>query len=185
MDKGADSYRLYLNGDENGLVDIIGEYREGLILFINGIVHDMHEAEDITEDTFVRLIVKKPAFSGKSSFKTWLYSIARNIAFDRLKRLKNDRPIDAADCDKDGYAEQDVLQAYVKKENDLRLHGLIKTLPDDYRQVLYLVYFENFDNKSTAKIMKKSKKQIENLIYRAKTALKKKLMEEGYDYEDN
>ena len=79
MDKGADSYRLYLNGDENGLVDIIGEYREGLILFINGIVHDMHEAEDITEDTFVRLIVKKPAFSGKSSLTDFLPFSSFNV----------------------------------------------------------------------------------------------------------
>ena len=80
MDKGADDYRRFLDGDVTGLAEIIGEYREGLILFVNGIVHDLHDAEDITEDTFVRLLVKTPAFSGKSSFKTWLYSIAHNIA---------------------------------------------------------------------------------------------------------
>ncbi len=184
MDNGADSYKLFLKGDESGIVRIICEYRQGLILFVNGIVHDLHEAEDITEDTFVRLMVKKPVFSGKSSFKTWLYSIARNLSFDYLKKRKNDIPLTASDFDNNGYVESDVESEYIKEENARRLHDIIKTLPDDYRQVLYLVYFENFDNKSAAKIMKKNKRQMENLIYRAKKVLKKRLMEESFEYED-
>ena len=184
MDKGADDYRRFLDGDVTGLAEIIGEYREGLILFVNGIVHDLHDAEDITEDTFVRLLVKTPAFSGKSSFKTWLYSIAHNIALDYLKSLKNGRLSAGTDCGGIGYVEEDVESAYIKEENALRLHGIIKTLPDDYRQVLYLTYFENFDNASAAKIMKKNKRQIENLVYRAKKALKARLLEEGFEYEN-
>jgi RNA polymerase sigma-70 factor (ECF subfamily) len=184
LDRGADNYRIFLKGDETGLVEIIGEYREGLILFVNGIVHNMHDAEDIAEDTFVRLIVKKPRFSGNSSFKTWLYAIARNMAIDHLKDINDYRMLTMSDCDKVNYVEQDVESAYIKDEKNLHLHNIIKTLPDDYRQVLYLIYFENFDNSSVAKIMKKNKRQIVNLVYRAKKALKAKLMKEGFDNEN-
>ena len=86
--------------------------------------------------------------------------------------------------EQNGYVECDVESAYIKEESARHLHRVIKTLPDDYRQVLYLVYFESFDNASTAKIMKKSKKQIENLLYRAKNSLKTKLKEEGFEYEN-
>lgn len=49
--------------------------------------------------------------------------------------------------------------------------------------MLYLTYFEDFDNSETAEIMKKSKRQIENLLYRAKGALKSELEKEGFEYE--
>ena len=183
MDKGAESYRRFLDGDDSGLVEMIGEYRQGLILFLNGIVHDLHEAEDITEDTFVRLLVKKPVFSGASSFKTWLYSVARNSAYDHLRHREKEQDFASYGAE-EGYSEDDAEAAYIKEERRLLLHSAMKELPPDYRQVLYLIYFEDFDNAGAAKIMKKSKRQIENLIFRAKKALRSKLETEGFVYED-
>ena len=52
------------------------------------------------------------------------------------------------------------------------------------KHILYLVYFENFSNEQAAKVMKKSKRQVENLIYRAKQSLKTELDKEGFIYEE-
>ena len=60
----------------------------------------------------------------------------------------------------------------------------MRELKPEYFQVLYLVYFEDFSNKEIATIMKKNKRQIENLIYRAKNALKSELEKEGFEYEN-
>ena len=60
----------------------------------------------------------------------------------------------------------------------------MKNLNSEYYQVLYLVYFENFSNAEISIIMKKNKRQIENLIYRAKKALKAELEKEGFEYEE-
>ena len=60
----------------------------------------------------------------------------------------------------------------------------MKKLNNEYRQVLYLVYFENFSNNETAEIMLKSERQIRNLLYRAKGALKSLLEKEGFVYEE-
>ena len=62
MDNGASSYRRFLEGDSNGIVEIIRDYKDGLILYLNGIVQNLYVAEDLTEDTFVKLVVKKPYF---------------------------------------------------------------------------------------------------------------------------
>lgn len=69
MDSGADSYRRFLDGDDEGLAEIVREYKDGLILYLNGYVNNLHIAEELAEDTFFRLITRKPKFSGKSTFK--------------------------------------------------------------------------------------------------------------------
>lgn len=77
MDSGADSYRRFLDGDDEGLAEIVREYKDGLILYLNCYVNNLYIAEELTEDTFFRLITRKPKFSGKSTFKSWLYAIGR------------------------------------------------------------------------------------------------------------
>ena len=89
MGNDADRYRRFLDGDDNGLREIIDIYYNGLTLYINGIVRNVSETEDIVQDTFVKLAVKKPRFSGKSEFKTWLYAIARNSALNYLRRHRS------------------------------------------------------------------------------------------------
>ena len=67
MDNGAVSYRRFLEGDDDGFVEIIKDYKDGLMLYLNNYVQNIHIAEDLMEDTFVRIVVKKPHFSGRSS----------------------------------------------------------------------------------------------------------------------
>lgn len=184
MDNGASSYRRYLAGDDTGLVEIIKDYKDGLMLFINGYVRNIFIAEDLTEETFFKLATKKPRFSGKSSFKTWLFAIARNVARDYLRESSK---IAFAPVEEYGNflaEETNVEKEYLIKERKITLHKAMKKLNPDYFQVLYLVYFENFSNTETAVIMKKNKRQIENLIYRAKQALKSELLKEGFEYEE-
>ena len=92
MDQGHQDYQLFLKGDEEALVRLIDTYKEGLLLYLNGIVSDWAAAEELTEDTFLKLVLKKPRFSAKSGFKTWLYTIARNVAVDEMRKRKNLSP---------------------------------------------------------------------------------------------
>jgi RNA polymerase sigma-70 factor (ECF subfamily) len=87
MDNGASSYRRFRdNDDDSGLDEIIMDYSDGLMLYLTSIVGNILTAEELTEDTFVLLGTKKPKFKGKSSFKTWLYTIGRNLALKHLKK---------------------------------------------------------------------------------------------------
>ena len=82
MDNDASSYRRFLDGEDDGFVEIVRDYKDGLILFLDSFVRNLSIAEDLAEDAFVKLGIKKPHFSIKSSFKTWLYAIGRNVAVD-------------------------------------------------------------------------------------------------------
>ena len=183
MDNGASSYRRYLDGDDTGLTEIIRDYKDGLTLYINGYVNNIFTAEDLMEDTFFKLAIRKPRFSEKSSFKTWLYAIARNIALDYLRKNSKIEKTPIEDMNNYIVEEVNVEKEYLIKEQKITLHRTMRKLKSEYFQVLYLVYFEGFTNEEIAKIMKKNKRQIENLIYRAKGTLKSELEKEGFEYE--
>lgn len=182
MDNGENSYRRFLVGDKEGLYEIICEYREPLILYLNSIVQNIHIAEELAEDTFFELAARKPDFSGKSSFKTWLYSIGFNIAAKQFRKRANITlvPIDAQEI----LDEENIEKNYLKNERDRMIHKSLHKLKTEYRQVLYLSFFECLKNEETALIMKKSKRQVENLLYNAKKALRAELERSGYDYEE-
>ena len=183
MDNGASSYRRYLDGDDTGITEIIRDYKDGLTLYINGYINNIFTAEDLMEDTFFKLASKRPRFSGKSSFKTWLYAIARNVALDYLRKSSKLASTPIEDLTNYITEETSVEKEYLIKEQKILLHRIMRELKAEYFQVLYLVYFENFTNEEIAKIMKKNKRQIENLIYRAKSTLKSELEKEGFEYE--
>ena len=184
MDIGSDNYRRFLAGDDDGLTLIIKEHKDGLILYINSYVNNIYIAEDLMQDTFFKIAVKKPRFKGESSFKTWLYAVGRNIALDYIR--KNSKSSVSSINDMENYIKDEAgLEALcVKNERKKVLHKALNTLKTEYRQVLWLVYFEGFSNDQVAQVMGKSKRQIENLIYRAKQSLESALKKEGLEYEE-
>ncbi len=184
MDNGASSYRRYLDGDENGFIDLVKEYKDGLMFYLNSIVCNIHVAEDLTEDTFVKLGVKKPKYKEeKGSFKKWLYTIGRNIAVDYLRKNAKRLEISIDDCSHLASEEEDFESLFIKEERKILIHRALKKLKPEYRQVLYLIYFEDFSNKDVAQVMKKSVHNIETLSYRARKALKSELEKEDFVYE--
>ena len=184
MDNGASSYRRFLEGDDDGIVEIIKDHKDGLMFYLNSFVQNIHLAEDLTEDTFVKLIAQQPRFSGKSTFKTWLYAVGRNVALYFLRKNAKLSTVSAEKAMTLIADEADVARQYLCSERKLQVHKALKQLNDEYRQVLVLIYFEDFQNDQVASIIGKSKKQIENLVYRAKLSLKSELEKEGFVYED-
>ncbi len=184
MDNGASSYRRFReNGDESGLVEIIRDYKDGLMIYLTGIVGDVHTAEDLTEDTFVLLGTKKPKDKGKGSFKTWLYTIGRNIAIDhlRLRKRVKETPIELSPEQSDEL--EDITSAYIREQQKITIHKALRSLKPEYYQILWLQYFEQLSMKDCARIMKKSVHAAEMLASRARKALKAKLEQEGIDNE--
>ena len=79
-------------------------------------------AEELMEETFFLLMTKKPKFKGKSSFKTWLYAIGRNVAVDSLRRNKKLSDLPVSDYENLEDEENAVELAYLKEERKIQLH---------------------------------------------------------------
>lgn len=184
MNNGEVNYRRFLDGDDQGIVEIIKEYKDALILFINRYVHNISVAEDLAEDVFFCLVIKKPKFSPKHSFKTWLFTIGRNRALNALRKKSKYTALfhnNSQGLEKD---RQDLENSYIKEQEKLVLHQAIQQLLPQYSEVLYLAYFELLSIPEIADVTKKSVKQVSNLLYRAKSALKEILEKEGFEYEE-
>ncbi len=184
LDNGALYYRRLVDAvtksdKEAALGALITEYRPGLLYFIKGIVKDKRDAEELIADVFLKLYIKKPKFSEKSTLKTWLYKIGYRKALTFLKRKKITviSYDDISDCVED---EADVEYDCMRNENVSRVRrGIEKVKHDEYRRVLYLAYIMGFSIKETGAIMKKSEKQVSNLLQRGKESLRKILEKEG------
>lgn len=183
MDNGASSYRRFLDGDQSGFDELIIMYRDSLIYFINGFLNNLDESEDVAEEAFMELIVHPHRYSFRSSFKTYLFSVARNKAVDRVRREKKLSPSQIDDMELEDMER--IEKNIFKDENSKMLHRAMEKINPEYASLLRLLYFEDMTGEQAAKVMKKSKRQIANLTYRAKNSLRRAMEEEGFSYEES
>ena len=177
MDNGASSYRRFLNGDESAFESIMKELFHGLVFFIDRIVHDPYAAEDIAIDVFSELIVHKHRYNFKVTLKTYLYMLGRSRAIDYLRRQKHHADLSELEQLADDRADLEELVLVSQRKR--LVHIAIKQLPEDMQTVLHLIYFEEMTYEEAAKVMKKNRKQIDNLLYRAKKELHAIIGEDG------
>ena len=157
---------------------IMEEYFDALIFFIDRYVSDIHASEDIAIDTFSDLIVHRTRYNFKVSLKTYLFMIGRCRALNYIKKRKK-IPMDDISDYEDMADEYSVEEAVLNDERKREINSVVANLPDDMRVAVHLVYFENLSYEEAAKVMQKNAKQIDNLLYRAKTTLRTLLKEKG------
>ena len=169
--------RFLKERDDRDLCLLLERHRESLFLFLLGLVHNAEDAEELMMDAFAVAASGTAGFAGRSSFKTWLFAIARNQARSFLRKKR--APIQPAD---EALLSEDTPELNVLvEEQNRRLYAALETLPDDYRQVLFLLYFEGMSREEAALVMRKTKNQIYNLTKRGKAALREALERMGFD----
>ena len=171
MDNGASSYRRFLNGDESAFDDVMKELFDNLVFFVDRYVHDIHAAEDIAIDAFSDLVVNKHRYNFKVTLKTYLFMLGRSRALNYIKHRKVINFVELTEAD-NTLAEQETLEEIILSDEKKRIvNNALNSLTDDMRVVVHLVYFEDLSYDEAAKVMKKNRKQVDNLLYRAKKEL--------------
>ena len=164
---------------EEDLELLLRRYRESLTLFLFGFVRNWEDAEELMLDAFAEAAAARTGFSGRSSFKTWLFAIGRHLAMRhlrkqrvRLSNLEESREEDAAS------PEPDILRA----ERDVQLYQALDRLNPEYRQVLFLIYFEDMSREEVCRVMGKTRRQVYNLTERGRKSLREELVKMGFEY---
>ena len=150
-------YRQYLSGDETGLVELMKKYGNPLTLYINGYLHDIHEAEDLMIEVFSYLFSKRPPIRD-GGFRAYLYKAARHMALRHKSIRRHHFCLD--DLTKEPEGGKLVDEVIRTKERNQILHLCMGELHPDYREALYLTYFEGMSYRQVAEVMGKSVKQI-------------------------
>lgn len=180
MDPAEQGYRQFLNGDMTGMEIIVNEHYDGLTFYLNTILHNLTDAEELAEETLYLLMSHKPVFNGKSSFKTWLYAIGRNQACTYLKRRGREAALEPEAIEKMREKEYyDVEQKFLKAEQFKQLYCELSGLKKEYRQVIWLRYFEEMTGREIANVMGKTLFSVNHLLQKAKEELRKRLEKGG------
>ncbi len=188
MGTGIDSYLRFLKGDQSGMRAIVELYWDSMLLFTNGYVHNLSDAEDIAQEALIKLSIKRPKLREEPQLRSYLLKICRNMAINHNKKQKRTvmMPHETAEL-----VEDEIENSIEEVENRMQLehskrtlHTAMQQLRQDYREVLYLRYFEELSSKEAAAIMHCSEKQVTALAYQARQQLKKILEKEGYSSEE-
>ncbi len=150
------------------------------------------EAEDLTQEVFLKVSRALHNFKGNSQLSTWIYRIATNTAIDKL-REKSRESIDPGN-DLYGPAKKEVEQvvepsasaeqAVIKKEMNNCIRDIVESLPENYRVALSLSELEGFSNGEIAEITGTSIENVKIRLHRARRELKKRMSLECDFYRD-
>ncbi len=132
---------------------------------------NLADTEDAVQETFIRLIDKDPKFESEEHEKAWLIRTSTNICKNELKhwRRKNENIDDHFE---------------LQTDNTIKTDGVfqdVMELPDKYKTVIYLYYYEGYDSAEIAEILKKPKSTIRNYLHEARNLLKERLGEHFYE----
>ena len=169
-------YCQYIDGDDAGLEALMEKYGAPLTMYIDGYLHDVHEAEELMLDVFAYLFTKKPRIRD-GGFKAYLYKAARHMALRRKSRRKRLFSLNDLSNAPDGrLLAEEVIRT---KERNRLLHFCMSEINPDYREVLYLTYFEDMSYAQAAEVTGRTVKQVTNMVYRGKESLRRRLEREG------
>ena len=170
-------YESFLTRNDNEAIRILfDKYREPLTYFLNGIVHNMDDAEEIMMDCFAIVIAATSRFSAKrgSSLKTWLYAIAAKRA--RMFLRKNHMTAGFEDGDHMAAGDAALPESgLLQEEKNIELYRAMNALSSDQRTVLYLKFFEDMKPEEISKVLKKNIRQVYSLTDKGKERLRELL----------
>ena len=172
--------RFLSEGNEDDFRVLLERHKESLMLFLYSYVHNMEDAEELMLDAYAKTAAGA-VFSGKSSFKTWLFSIGKHLALMHLRNHKTTTDTDDR-TDVSELTSASPELDIIKEERDRQLYGALSGLKSEYRQIVILLYFEEMTHEQAAKVMGKTKRQTYHLAERGRQALKDKLERMGFDY---
>ena len=171
-------YHRYLDGDDSGLTELMERYGNSLTYYIHGYINDIQDAEDLMIEAFAYIATKKPKVQ-EACLKAYLYKSARNLALRFVSKKHLNRFFGFEDMENEPESKIHIEEIIQKDERNHTLHLCMEQLKPNYREALYLVYFENMHHAEVAVIMRKTEKQVSDMIYRAKNSLRKQLCQEG------
>ena len=181
----GEMYRRFITGDRDALTALVDLYGEDLTRFISRIVGNHHDAEELMIDAFTQLVRNKDRIRNHNSLKSYLFTSGKNLALNYLKKNKRSPVIFEyidnvlEEAGKDNAPDTELFRQEQKRQLDLAM----ARLKQPHREALQLIYFENKNYADAGKAMNKTVKQIDNLLYNAKAALKKSLEIEDFLYE--
>ncbi len=172
--------RKYQEGEALAMDELLRRYKNPIYHFAYRVCLNAHEAQDVTQEVFLRVHQYKDSYRPQGKFSAWLFSIAHNLCVSRLRRTKwrglwprrQDDSDELVEVESPGPSPDVVVE---DNEAANKVKECIQALPFLQREALILREYQNLEYQEIARILKKSLNTVKTLIHRARQTLKAKL----------
>lgn len=160
---------------------LIEEYQHRLLRYLLFLSSNREVAEDLFQETWIRVLVRGSQFNGRSRFDTWLFTIARNLVIDLSRKRtmasldemseagESDRPFEVADD------EPSPFQQFQTGEDRAEVHQVLVGLEANSREVLVLRFYEELSLEEIAGITRAPLSTVKSRLYRGLASIKPEL----------
>jgi RNA polymerase sigma-70 factor, ECF subfamily len=170
-------------GDLDALSELLARYQNRLYRYLLRLVRNETEAEDLFQQTWIRVAEKIRRYDPQRSFEAWLFTLARNLAFDHLRRVKPES-LDEPRTEDPGSeprsaslasSERPVLEDILQRERALLLTTAMASLPVIYREVLTLRFEEEMKLEEIARVVEVPLSTVKTRLRRSLESLRRNL----------
>lgn len=173
-----------INGDTNAFAYLVDNYKDMVYSLAYKMTKNREEAEEISQDTFIKAFKNLKNFKGDSKFSTWLYRIAYHAALDSIKKNKNNNS--TFEINEVTYNQiksvEDILQGIERKERAKVMNECLLKLPEEERSIIWMFYYDELSLKEIIDVTQLSEANVKVKLHRARKRLLK-VVEENVEPE--
>ena len=159
------------HGSQDALSAAYEQYSDGVFAYCLRILADRQLAEDVVQDTFLKVRHYAASLQQDDSFRSWIFRIARNEALMQLRKRRLDSQLD----DGSVWSEETPHEQLVALERSEIVNRLLESLKREYREVLVLLVYENMSYAEIATVTGITESSVKSRIFRARKAMIEKL----------
>ncbi len=162
-----------IEGDTNAFSVLVERYKDLVFTLALRMVKNREEAEEVSQDTFIKVFKSLSKFKGDSKFSTWIYRVAYNTCLDRLKKIKREYNVVAID----EYTEHQIktldnaLDQMEAQEHKDKIQKCLQLLPSDDSFLLTLYYFEEQSLEEISKVVGLTANNVKVKLFRSRKKL--------------
>jgi len=176
--------KQFQEGNRQSYNELVFRYKDKILNFLYRFVYDMDLAEDLAQETFLKVYLKKDSYREISKFSTWMYTIASNLAKTELRKIKRRKTYaisEISDADREvNYFVQDENPDDKLDNNESKIvHESIFELEEDFRTIIILREIQELSYENISKILKLPLGTVKSRINRGKLKLRDILVNKG------
>lgn len=160
-------------GDTNAFAILIDNYKDMVFSLAMKVMKNREEAEEVSQDTFIKAYRSLHSFKGDSKFSTWLYKITYNNCMDRVKKIARTYNTNTIDEVVENRIEStdSVLDTIERKERAELMKDCMNELPEDERTILWMFYYQELSLKEIIDVTSYSEANLKVKLHRARKKL--------------
>ena len=175
--------KLARKGDRAAFAELVELYKDKIFHLAYRMLHSRHEAEEIVQETFLRVFTNLDRYDEFQKFSTWIYRIGTNLCIDRLRKRKATYSLDAEMKDGEGTDWYSTLpsledtpdEQVALSETQTEIRKSIDSLPDKYKSVVILRYLQDLSLQEISDVLSMPVTTIKTRLHRGREFLRKKL----------